>query len=287
MASCAAKHKSRKALRGDQGLFDLLVGLEIHATDTITTDLVLQLKDGPLKVHSDRSLIHHSALNGQLKIYVPEDLRDRRVCRRSHLPPLLASITGSGLAAMYDIFHIVSCSIDELDEVLLEHDITDVSWIAKPTLALAELRGEEQSGVTEDLTEDLRDDIVRDDTLFVPPQGREESVSATSSYSRAASVPAIAINDRSSHDRDTAALEAEARVSQQAQYRQLLGQLIVIAQGTAGVDLLNFNNQYPFGRPGTNDFVYNRRIGAAGEAFVSPILSQSGIITSANIPHRC
>jgi hypothetical protein len=276
MTSCAAKHKSRKALRGDHDLFDLLVGLKIHTTDTITTDLVLQLNDGPLKVQSDRPLIYHTDLDGQLKIYVPEDLRDRRACRRSHLPQLLASITGSGLAAINDISIILSCNLDELDEVLQERDITNVSWIAKPIHDLTEIRGDERSGITEEPT----DDVVQDHILPVAPDHGEDTLGrfSASPRSRIRSAPVIAIDDRSSHDGDAAALESEARVAQQAQYHQLLKQLINIAQGTGSSDLLNFNHQLPFGRRETNEFVYSRRIGAAGEAFVGPILPQSGIV---------
>ena len=266
MDSCAAKHKSRKALRGDLALFDLLIGLEIHTTDTITTDLVIRLKDGTFKARSDRALIHYVVLDTRLRIYVPQDSQDRRACYRSHLPQLLASITGTGLAAMYDISNTVSCSMDELNDVLLELDITDVSWIAKPILDVNELEENEQPATTEDQTGSSG----RNDDSSVAVVDRETSVSSTSASSRfrVASVPVLAINHRSSYDRDVAALEAEASRAQLSQYRQLLERLIAIARGTAYDVVRTFDNRLTFGGQGTDDFVFNRRIGAAGEAYV-------------------
>jgi hypothetical protein len=268
--SCAAKHKSRKALRDDRALFDLLTRLDIYTTDTITTDLVLDLKDGPLIVPSDRPLIHHVITDGTLNIYVPQDILGRRSCRRSHLPRLLANIIGCSPAAVYDVSSILSCGIDELDDILVERDITDVSWITRSDLDVRGLRADERSMIMEDRAE-------IDVPNAVPSITRSERETSTSSVSassrsRATSVPVITIDDRATRGRSVVTLEAQATLAQQSQYQELLDRIIAIAHGTICDVTRTFDNRLTFGGQGTDDFSYNRRIGAAGEAFVCKLL---------------
>jgi hypothetical protein len=266
LTSCAAKHKSRKALRDDRALFDLLTRLNIYTTDTITTDLVLDLKDGPLIVPSDRPLIHHVIADETLKIYVPQDIQGRRACRRSHLPRLLANIIGSGPAAVYDVSSILSCGIDELDDILVERDITDVSWITRSDLDVRGLRADERSMIMEDCAES-------DVTNPVPSVTRSErgastSSASASSRSRATPVPVTTIDDRATRGSDVLTLENQTTLAQQSQYRELLDRLIAFAHGTICDVTRTFDNRLTFEGQGTDDSIYNRRIGAAGEAFV-------------------
>jgi hypothetical protein len=270
LTSCAAKHKSRKALRDDGALFDLLTRLDVYTTDTITTDLVLDLKDSLLIVPSDRPLIHHVIADGTLNIYVPQDIQGRRACRRSQLPRLLASIIGSGPAAVYDVSSILSCGIDDLNDILVEHDITDVSWITRPDLDVRELRSDEKSMIMEDRTE-------RDVTNASPSVARSERETSTSSASassrsRATPVPVTTIDDRTTRGSDVVTLETQTTLAQQSQYRELLDRLISIANRSISDVIRTFDNRLTFGDRGKDDLTYNRRIGAAGEAFVGILL---------------
>jgi hypothetical protein len=270
LTSCAAKHKSRKALRDDRVLFDLLTRLDTYTTDTITTDIVLDLKDGPLIVPSDRPLIHHVIADGTLKMYVPQDMQGRRACRRSHLPRLLVNIIGSGPAAVYDVSSILSCGIDESNDILVERDITNVSWITRSDLDVRGLRANEKSMIMEDCAES-------DVTNAVPSVTRSEREARTSSASaslrpRATPVPVTTIDDRVTHGSDVARLENQTTLAQQSQYRELLERLMAIAHGTICDVIRTFDNRLTFGGQGTDDFIYNRRIGAAGEAFVGILL---------------
>jgi hypothetical protein len=71
---------------------------------------------------------------------------------------------------------------------------------------------------------------------------------------------------------DVVTLETQTILAQQSQYRELLDRLISIARGTVRNDIRTFDNRLTFGDRGTDDLTYNRRIGAAGEAFVGILL---------------
>ncbi|KAL1600687.1 hypothetical protein SLS60_007075 [Paraconiothyrium brasiliense] len=130
---CAARYKSTKALRGDVELYDQLSNAQVYVTDSINTDLVLNFKTGPIRVHSDRLAVHHELCSAQLNFYVPKDERQQKSCYRSQLPKLLASIMGVDLNATQAILQILTCTLLELDDILSEQDITTVDWIPKPT----------------------------------------------------------------------------------------------------------------------------------------------------------
>ncbi|KAJ8108745.1 hypothetical protein OPT61_g7958 [Boeremia exigua] len=190
----------------------------------------------------------------------------RRACYRSHLPRLLANITGSGSDAMFDISAIMSCEIDELDDILMERDIIDVSWIAKPTPNTNEPDTEELSAATEDPVEDVVGEIYSP----VAADGVAVNIRSTSAslQSSIAPRPVTANNNHLRHDSVVAADEARATYAQQTQYRQLLERLIALAHGRTDENTGNPETGFAFGALGTDNFVYNRRIGAAGEAYV-------------------
>ena len=79
------------------------------------TTLVLQLQDRTLEVHSDRLGLQHALFNDELRVYIPEDPRQQRTCRRSQLPGMLAIITGCNPAANDDFSAILSSPIEDLD----------------------------------------------------------------------------------------------------------------------------------------------------------------------------
>lgn len=118
--SCAAKHKSTKALHGEYELFDQLRKTTICTTNTIMTHLILPLKSSSLNVESDRTFLHHEVIEGQLKFEVPENKQQRWKCYQSQLLTLLSSIIGADPTAIHDISVIFPSSLRDLNEILIE-----------------------------------------------------------------------------------------------------------------------------------------------------------------------
>lgn len=102
--------------------------MTVHTSENISTNLVLPLANGPLSAESYRLFIHHEVQNEILDIYVPADKQQRQVCYRSQLPRLLVSLMGVGISATFSVSNLAACSLQDIDEILLEHDISDV-WI--------------------------------------------------------------------------------------------------------------------------------------------------------------
>jgi hypothetical protein len=134
--SCAAKHKSKKALPGDHTLYEQLSQGIIYTTDKMSTNLVLPLLTGRVSVQSDRAVIHSDISAGKIQIYVPSDARQRKVCYRSQLPELLTSVLGVGQAATFNVASIIASTLEDLDDVLIEQDIPPVEWIDKPVVVI-------------------------------------------------------------------------------------------------------------------------------------------------------
>ncbi|KAI4683813.1 uncharacterized protein J4E84_006652 [Alternaria hordeiaustralica] len=134
---CAAKYKSVKALHGDHSLFDTLSAVRISRGD-LATHLVIDNKDPDLhlSVRSERSFIHHERTADGLRIYVPKGPKQRQSSYRSQLPKLLADIMEVDDSARHDISVIIGSDLRALDDILIELDISCVSWITKPVLNL-------------------------------------------------------------------------------------------------------------------------------------------------------
>ena len=258
--SCAAKHKSRKALRDDCALFDQLAAVGVYATDELMTTLVLQLQGHTLEVQSDRPGLHHAVFNDELRVYIPDNPRQQRACRRSQLPGMLAIITGCNPAAKDDISAILSCPIEDLDDIMLERDITDVPWIERPVLDLAELQEDERSDTLSD-----NDDLHRN---VLPDERATHDVSIVQSSSAIQRRVSVA-SSRTSHDHVLVESESEEDITAWTeQYCKLLDQLIACAHGRDITADHIFRSTTTFGHPGVDNFEYNRQIGAAGEAYV-------------------
>ena len=226
------------------------------------TTLVLQLQDRTLEVHSDRLGLQHALFNDELRVYIPEDPRQQRTCRRSQLPGMLAIITGCNPAANDDFSAILSSPIEDLDGIMLERDITDVPWIERPFLDLAELQDDERSdtlGGNEDLHR--TDSVLSNEHTAID----ELTVQSASSRQRVVSVGP----GRLSNDYVTAESEFEEAVAlRMGQYCKLRDQLVACAYGRENITNHRFCSSTTFGYPGVDNFEYNRRIGAAGEAYV-------------------
>jgi hypothetical protein len=269
--SCASKHKSKKALRGDHTLFEQLTQVIIKTTDEITTSLVLPLGGSSLCVESDRAAIHHDIVDGYINIYVPDDQRERRACYRSQLPELLKKILDVGSSATFNISSIVTADLADLDDVSIEQDIPPVEWIEKPVLILPDTSGDE-----------------RPDTAIT---AGSLSNAAEVSASRFERLGTIAPDARPTYEIRSVSLvngEESTETALPEQYPDLIEQIVRRAQNAesnlrvAGVHApdapsnddrrdRHFQHLPTFGRRDTNVFVHDRRIGAAGEAYVRTV----------------
>lgn len=106
----------------------------------LTTHLVIDNEDLDLhlRVPSDRAFLHYDLAEGYLKLYVPEGRKQRQACYRSQLPTLLADIMTVDQSARHDISIIIDSSLKALEGILIELDITSVSWIEEPVLYLSD-----------------------------------------------------------------------------------------------------------------------------------------------------
>ncbi|KAF2020387.1 hypothetical protein BU24DRAFT_487023 [Aaosphaeria arxii CBS 175.79] len=282
---CAVKHKSSKALRGDRHIFELLQSAKIYSATKISTYLVVQRANEPLKVESDRSEIHHDLIDGKLRVFIPEDRQRRRACYRTQLPKLLATLTGIGSAAIHDISIILGCEVCDLATILIEQDIYDVSWLEKPFIDLSEqiireddtdvLPNEEAEGTTSVTVERARSnysvgrEFAPSPRIIPRPFNREESQPHYLSQS-----PSSTGDDH----RPGTWISTE--------YRRLVEQIITCAMREAenntqatpdNITSIPFDLESTFGLRQFNEFAYNRRIGAAGEAFVFESLAKLGL----------
>jgi hypothetical protein len=252
--SCAAKYKSNKALRGDSGLHEQLYQATIHTTDTISTNLVLSVGADPISVPSDRAFIHHDTFNGKLKIYVPKDERKRRACYRSQLPDLLTSILGVGSNATFNVSSIITSTLRDLDEVLMEQDIPPVDWIRKPVIGTQDYVEDERPLSPASVTgnDDMTTLVGRMSRLATPtPYGRTAHVVNTDETKPPAQYPDF--------------INRVVRSAQRAANKYLDPGAATLPHDDKVCD---FDYEETFGNRKRDAFVHDRRIGAAGEAYV-------------------
>lgn len=270
--SCAAKFKSRKALRDDPKLFEQLGELWIYTTNEIRTNLVLPLKAGTLRVESDRSFIHHEFTTDCLDIYVPADLKERRACYRSQLPELLKDLLGVGPVATFNISSIVTSDLEDLEDILIEQDIPPVEWIEKPLLVIPY--------------------TVDDEPLRTPPSSADGSDTPAPATSRWETATPQATPTQQSREVSITNEENFVEIAPPRDYPDFIEQVVRSAQRAgyrhrgAQVPVANappddneeqyFDYLATFGRRDGNAFVHDRLIGAAGEAYVC---STSHILT--------
>lgn len=264
MKSCAAKHKSGRALRGDQGLFEQLSRMLIYTTNDISTSLVLPLTSGTISVQSDRLSMHHDISGGMIKIYIPEDQDLRRVCYRSQLPKLLAKIMDVGDDAAYNILSIITASLRDLYNILSEQDIPSVEWITRPILEIAE--------------------NVVDDRPCTPVSIFVGSDTTTLLGQRSALLTPEPTPLRYPRPAHRSIIEESAESTPPSRYPELIGQVVRSARNAAmkyndleGEIEENAEPQYIDNTSafGSEEWMARRRIGAAGEAYVNMAKAQS------------
>ncbi|KAI8941154.1 hypothetical protein NX059_002391 [Plenodomus lindquistii] len=281
---CAAKHKSPEALRDDRTLFDLLAEAAVFATSKISTQLVLRVGMRKIAVESDRSFIHHERADQQLKIYVPSERQQQVACYESQLPKLLAAILCVPPEATFDVSRILRSGVAQLDDVLQEQDIFDVSWIEKPVIELTDAPTDERpyTPVTPSAFGDSDSTTIIGDGA-VPRTPRTPLVNQNATP-RSADRPEMQVQ-QPAPDQYPRLVEQVVRSAQRTNIvRERSDSAALFTFGTPGRTPSPFTFGTPtpnepfdhvatFGVRDANEFAHDRRIGAAGEAFVFERLS--------------
>jgi hypothetical protein len=194
--------------------------------------------------------LHFEILDGQLKLYVPNDHVQQKTCYRSQLPNLLSKILGiSSEGGAFPISLMLSNDVETLDEVMQEQDISPVPWITKPPR-------EEASPRT-----DHRDTPGTPGSIsnLSPPRWRTASsigTPATTSRYRDLLEHIITHVSGSSH-------EDEVGVWNLSEIRDALP-----GNGEHG---MAFDRDATFGERDRHQMAHDQKIGAAGELYVGVI----------------
>jgi hypothetical protein len=176
------------------------------------------------------------------------------------------------LGAEHQVSRILETRLADLDELLLELDIPEVSWITKPTIDFATQNSPPESELEGD--SDIEPDVVfpgpatREGTAVSAGYIREDSVSA--GYIRGDSMSSGYWRSDTPRVRT---VSVEPQVPSDEMYAELLDQVIQFAQwsvyehGTRP-DGQYFDHVQTFGDYELHRSFHNNRIGAAGELLV-------------------
>jgi hypothetical protein len=191
--------------------------------------------------------LHFEILDGQLKLYVPNDRVQQKTCYRSQLPNLLSKILGiSSEGGAFPISLILSNNVETLDDVMQEQDISPVPWITKPLREGASPRTEYSSTPgTPSSTGNLS-----------PPRWQTTSgigTPATTSRYKDLLEHIITHVNRPNH-------EDEAGMWNLSEIRDSLPR--------SGEHGKNFDRDATFGERDGHQMAHDRKIGAAGELYV-------------------
>jgi hypothetical protein len=260
--SCAAKYKSSKALHGDRTLFEQLTTIRIYTTDGMATHLVLTLGSSPLRVLSERIAIHSEISEGMIKIYVPSQPQQRRICYRSQLPNLLTNILGIGQSATFDISTIITSSIEELEDVLVEQDIPPVAWIDRPVIVVP-YSPEDGRPTTPPASH-----AGSDSETLVPRSGLVTPDATPKYHRRAVPIPDAGYSAETTPPPQYPALIEQVVRSAQRTTRTHHNAEDIADQTPSADRIRDYDHYATFGSRKRNPFVHDRRIGAAGEGYV-------------------
>ena len=287
--SCAASFKSLKALHGDRFLFESLCQLRLYLTDDISSVLVLQQERTLLKVPSERVYVHLTVEDGDIKLYLPRDNRQRRRCEISQMPKIFCQILGiEDPAATHSVSQILDCKRSQLQDLMEIIDISTVSWIAIP----ADMKRSEAEGSS--LLESVSPSVPATFSPSVMP------ATGTTLYPRhtgdvdnyVPEEPAVLQRSLTPSAIPVPLQHSSAVIDN---YRQLLH--LVIQKARRGQSNLNagtfdmtalgdslphedgqinhsYENDTTFGQRHLNPLAHDRKIGAAGELFVFETLKR-------------
>ena len=278
-------------------------------SDTIVKTVTISLAGmEPVTIEGEKARLHMEETNNHLKLYVPQERKQREVCFCKVLPDKLAAYLGiRELEAVKVLGDILNSSASVIDEILEEHGIVPLPWtetIQQSTPSYENLENDEEdvgearpgltsrqlSGSRESTPERGRDTSQR--TSYARPRlgsstnssyGRETSFSygrspftpATSGFNGSLNTP------RSSLTPTRVSVQLQAAPIQtlpNVEYVALLN-YVIAAAAAAALQTLNLPplaEQFEppelidtsFGIRSENPIAHDIKVGAAGELYV-------------------
>ena len=128
LCSCAVHY--RVADPTDKSLFDRFRDIEVCVSDTIVKTVTISLEGlEPVTIEGEKAKLHIEEANNHLKIFVPQERRDRELCFVTVLPDRLAAYLGIREREAVKVFgDLLNGSTSILDDILEEHGIVPLPW---------------------------------------------------------------------------------------------------------------------------------------------------------------
>ena len=127
-ASCCVHFKSQRLQ--DRSLYRKLQEANVYESDEISTTMTISRHRSSYIVRGVRSNVHIDSDEEQLRLYVPKDKKERKLCYLNQLPQKLAIHLGlADSSAIRIMGSIMSASSDLLDDLLMEEDIVRVRGV--------------------------------------------------------------------------------------------------------------------------------------------------------------
>ena len=288
----------------DKSLFDRFRDIEVCVSDTIVKTVTISL-DGldPVTIEGEMAKLHIEEANKHLKLFVPQDRRNRELCFVTVLPDRLAAYLGiREREAVKVLGDLLNGSASILDDILEEYGVVPLPWTEPASHQYLEIDEEhmnearpgltprQPSGSRENTPERGRDTFQRTDNVTPRAGSRIDSSygrQTDSSYARSTFTPATpsftgSLNTpRSSLTPAPIPVrlqEAPVQTLPNLQYIALLNYVIAAAAAhvlqTLGLSPLTEQlepTQLPdtaFGQRSENPVAHDIKIGAAGELYV-------------------
>ena len=296
-------------------------------SDTIVKTVTISLAGlEPVTIEGEKARLHMEATNDHLKLYVPQEKRERELCFLRDLPEKLAAYLGiREREAVKVLGDILNGSASIVDELLEGHGIVPLPWtetIQQSTLSYGNLENDEEdvgearagltsrqlSGSRESTPERGRDTSQR--TSNAGPRlgsytnssyGRETAFSygrstftpATSSFTGSLNTPRSSLTPT----RVSVQLQAEPiQTPPNTEYVALLNYVIAAAAAAAlqtlGLPPLAEQSEPPrltdttFGKRSENLIAHDIKVGAAGELYVCSPWKHRSQFSNTNTFHR-
>lgn len=309
--------QSSRAQNETEATYRILREACVYESEGFAKILSVMQSGLPITVESARGVLHLEEQNNTLKIFVPRDQRDRRLCYMNQLPKDLIAHLGITDAAARGVFqNVLGSDMDILDDILEGDGIIQVEL--DPSLeGVGDVEPDE--AISEVAASDFSSDhagprpVPRPATAQEPgsdadPDGSINPTPSTVTYlserSRPSSIqngnafdiPAVS-RQQSINVRQNVRVDIFGRQEEEEEislYTRLLIQVATAARnatfdiGTIARVFLSIPSvsatlsNSPFGNRSRNQLDHDIRVGAAGELFVSHILplQQNDVRTS-------
>jgi hypothetical protein len=287
--SCAVSNRSPLAIGNPLPLYNRLSATTVFKSDGISTQYTMQFQNGerigPITGASGH--LHIQEHEPAWQIFVPRSRHSREVSYRSALPDALTKVFKITQTARENIGHVLNSSTLVIDDILEHAGIAQVPGIEPPPR-----RGNQSTDGEE--SEDDGNDPSESEIIVVPDQlspeasEEDETTMRDSSWAEPSLSSVLAENRASTSipqdiipHSPTSAYPGRGDLHRRNAYLELLNNVIRIADQTIlphngalpnpgnGRLLQNFNHEAAFGVRSQGEISHDKKIGAAGELFVS------------------